>query len=52
MMILVRSLGNSFLPGTQEPAGQVVVYAPLPVAPDLWMPVFMYASLFRQTYRK
>jgi len=51
-MMRVRSLGNSRFPGMQLPAGQVVVEAPFWVAPLLWMPVFMYASLLKHTYRK
>ena len=31
--------------GLGEPVGVVVVQAPVGVAPELWTPVFMYASL-------
>ena len=44
-MIAVRSLRHCVLPGLTLPAGEVVVVAPIGVALERWMPVFMYASL-------
>jgi len=40
-MIWVRSLENSFFPDDTEPGHEVVVCAPMVVAEDLWIPVFM-----------
>ena len=45
----MESLENSFFPDETDPGHDVVVCAPMVVAEDLWIPVFMYASLFRQT---
>src|SRR5512136_2859410 len=51
-----RMAGMSFLgrrfPVEHFPGGLVGVLASRGVAPDLWMPVFMYASLSRQMYVK
>ena len=44
-MTSVRSLGYCFFPGMTVPAGDVVVAAPMGVAEERWIPVFMYASL-------
>ena len=44
-MIAVRSFLICGLPLETLPAGAVVVLAPMGVAPERWMPVFMYASL-------
>ncbi len=43
--IAVTSFRRSDLPKLCGPLGLVVVLAPNGVAPDLWTPVFMYASL-------
>jgi len=40
-MISVRFLRNWSLPGCFFPAGLVVVWPPLGVAEERWMPVFM-----------
>ena len=45
---MIRAM-SFFLPALGEPAGVVVVHAPSGVAPDFWLPVFMYASLSLRT---
>jgi hypothetical protein len=50
-MIWGMSFLKTDLPDLTFPTGVVVVHAPYGVLPDLWMPVFIYASLSYMTYR-
>ncbi len=45
IMMSVSGFANCFFPGMTFPAGVVEVAVPLGVPLDLWIPVFMYASL-------